>query len=197
VASQDIYQRLTFKTVAFWEVVSSLYNVDYVIKVDDDSYVRLDRLSLALSQWAQMGAGEGFMAAIQQKKMRSAHMNVASSCGLWSRGICHGSGIPLCVAWVPAEYIGCFKTRDNADNRLRLRTHRWYDPHYKLFEGDSSRYAEGPFYVIHGHIVDGIVRSGLAVRMGGPNEGSTYALLIPTCTLQPPSNNISLCAGAA
>ena len=54
---QDIYQRLTFKTVAFWEVVSNLYNVNYVIKVDDDSYVRLDRLSIAVSQWANMGAG--------------------------------------------------------------------------------------------------------------------------------------------
>lgn len=54
---QDIYQRLTFKTVAFWDVVSTLYNVNYVIKVDDDSYVRLDRLSIALSQWANMGAG--------------------------------------------------------------------------------------------------------------------------------------------
>ena len=54
---QDIYQRLTFKTVAFWELVSTLYNVNYVIKVDDDSYVRLDRLSIALSQWASMGAG--------------------------------------------------------------------------------------------------------------------------------------------
>lgn len=56
-ALQDIYQRLTFKTVAFWEVVSNLYDVNYVIKVDDDSYVRLDRLSIALSQWANMGAG--------------------------------------------------------------------------------------------------------------------------------------------
>lgn len=54
---QDIYQRLTFKTVAFWEIVSKLYNVKYVVKVDDDSYVRLDRLSIALSQWTQMGAG--------------------------------------------------------------------------------------------------------------------------------------------
>ena len=61
--------------------------------------------------------------------------------------------------------------RDNADNRLRLRTHRWYDPHYQLLEGDSSKYAEGPFYVIKGDIIDGIVRSGLTVRMGGPNEG--------------------------
>ena len=44
--------------MAFWEVVSNLYNVDYVIKVDDDSYVRLDRLSIAISQWSDMGAGE-------------------------------------------------------------------------------------------------------------------------------------------
>ncbi|KAK9908931.1 hypothetical protein WJX75_004855 [Coccomyxa subellipsoidea] len=121
---RDIYQRLTFKTVAFWEIVSKLYNVKYVVKVDDDSYVRLDRLSIALSQWTQMGA----------------------------------------------EYIGCFKVRDNADNRLRLRTHRWYDPHHELFDGDGSRYAEGPFYVIEGHLIDGIVRSGLTLRMGGPNE---------------------------
>ena len=32
-------------------------------------------------------------------------------------------------------------------------------------------YAEGPFYVVHGSIIDGIVQSGLTVRMGGPNEG--------------------------
>jgi len=32
-------------------------------------------------------------------------------------------------------------------------------------------YAEGPFYIIQGSIIDGLVRSGLTVRMGGPNEG--------------------------
>ena len=79
-----------------------------------------------------------------------------------------------------ADYIGCFKPRDNADNRLRLRTHRWYDPHWELFEGDSSKYAEGPFYIIHGSIIDGLVRSGLTVRMGGPNEG------------QPPTSDLQL-----
>lgn len=80
-----------------------------------------------------------------------------------------------------ADYIGCFKPRDNADNRLRLRTHRWYDPHYELFEGDSSRYAEGPFYVIQGGIIDGLVRSGLTVRMGGPNEGLLHAHAYALC----------------
>ena len=80
------------------------------------------------------------------------------------------------VVLVVADYVGCFKLRDNADNRLRLRTHRWYDPHHELFEGDSSRYAEGPFYVIQGDLIDGIVRSGLTVRMGGPNEGGLISL---------------------
>ena len=43
------------QTVAFWRAVSAQYNVKYVVKVDDDSYVRLDRLTIALGQWAQMG----------------------------------------------------------------------------------------------------------------------------------------------
>ena len=55
---QDTYQRLTFKTVMFWSTVSSLYSVKYVVKVDDDSYVRLDRLTIALGQWADVGAGK-------------------------------------------------------------------------------------------------------------------------------------------
>ena len=41
-------------------------------------------------------------------------------------------------------------------------------------------YAEGPFYVIHGSIIDGLVRSGLTVRMGGPNEGR-----LPVCPSLP------------
>ncbi|KAK9834060.1 hypothetical protein WJX81_006707 [Elliptochloris bilobata] len=121
---RDTYKTLTFKTVAFWEVVAQHFSVQYVIKVDDDSYVRLDRLAIAIGQWQAIGA----------------------------------------------EYIGCFKVRDNSENRLRLRTHRWYDPHHELFEGDASFYAEGPFYVLPGPTIDGIVRSGLTVRMGGPNE---------------------------
>lgn len=58
LTTQDNYKRLTFKTVAFWEQVSSTYSVKYVVKVDDDSYVRLDRLPIALGQWAGMGSGE-------------------------------------------------------------------------------------------------------------------------------------------
>lgn len=75
-----------------------------------------------------------------------------------------------------AEYVGCFKARDNTEGHLRLRTHRWYDPHHELFEGDASHYAEGSFYVVPGHVIEGIVKSGLIVRRGGPNEGDRPTL---------------------
>jgi len=56
-SAQDTYKTLTFKTVAFWEVVAAQFSARYVVKVDDDSYVRLDRLAVALGQWQAMGAG--------------------------------------------------------------------------------------------------------------------------------------------
>lgn len=70
-----------------------------------------------------------------------------------------------------AEYVGCFKIRNAVDARLAQRSHRWYDPHHKVFLGDDTRYAEGPFYVIHGRVIEGIMRSGLLPRAGGP-EGA-------------------------
>lgn len=48
--------------------------------------------------------------------------------------------------------MGCFKIRNAADERLAQRTHRWYDPYHKIFLGDDTRYAEGPFYVIQARI---------------------------------------------
>ena len=53
-----------------------------------------------------------------------------------------------------AEYIGCFKIRN--------------DPHHMIFVGDDSRYAEGPFYAVRAALISGILRSGLTPRMGGP-----------------------------
>ncbi len=67
--------------------------------------------------------------------------------------------------------MGCFKIRNAADERLAQRSHRWYDPHHKVFLGDDTRYAEGPFYVIQGRVIEGIMRSGLLPRAGGP-EGT-------------------------
>ena len=67
-----------------------------------------------------------------------------------------------------AEYIGCFKIRNVADERMTIRGYRWYDPHHMIFVGDDSRYAEGPFYAVRAALISGILRSGLTPRMGGP-----------------------------
>lgn len=77
-----------------------------------------------------------------------------------------------------AEYVGCFKIRNAADERLAQRSHRWYDPHHKVFLGDDTRYAEGPFYVIHGRVIEGVMRSGLLPRAGGP-EGTRLSPALP------------------
>lgn len=48
---------LSFKTFEFWKVVSKKFNADYVVKIDDDNYVRLDRLAVAIRQWQFLGTG--------------------------------------------------------------------------------------------------------------------------------------------
>ena len=54
---QDHYKTLAFKTLAFWQLVIEQYNARFIIKVDDDNYVRLDRLAIAVRQWEDIGAG--------------------------------------------------------------------------------------------------------------------------------------------
>ena len=55
---QDKYFALSYKTMALWRLVEDNFEVDYLIKADDDNFVRLDRLSLALTQWDEEDAGE-------------------------------------------------------------------------------------------------------------------------------------------
>lgn len=57
VRLQDHYKTLAFKTLAFWQLVIEQYDAKYIIKVDDDNYVRLDRLAIAVRQWDDQGAG--------------------------------------------------------------------------------------------------------------------------------------------
>lgn len=59
---------------------------------------------------------------------------------------------------------------------MKMRDHRWYDPHHEVMEGDSTYYAEGAFYAVSGRVVDGIVRSGLIPRLGG-SEGADIAFV--------------------
>ncbi|CAL8466460.1 g5996 [Coccomyxa elongata] len=53
---KDDYMALSYKTLALWRLTEERFEADYVIKVDDDNYVRLDRLATALGQWSDMGA---------------------------------------------------------------------------------------------------------------------------------------------
>jgi len=49
----DTYEGLPWKTHAFVVTAFRLYNPKFVVKLDDDVYVRLDRLRLALAQYEE------------------------------------------------------------------------------------------------------------------------------------------------
>ena len=56
-AAQESYAALNKKTLAFFGAAARTYDAEYIVKVDDDAFVRLDRLSHAIQQWRQLGAG--------------------------------------------------------------------------------------------------------------------------------------------
>lgn len=58
VCAQESYAELNRKSLAFFSLAARLYDADFVVKVDDDAFVRLDRLSHALTQWQHLGAGK-------------------------------------------------------------------------------------------------------------------------------------------
>ena len=43
--------------MALWKLAEEQFDAEFVIKVDDDNYVRLDRLTHAIDQWNGLGAG--------------------------------------------------------------------------------------------------------------------------------------------
>ena len=54
---QEAYMSLTNKTLSFLRMATTLFDAEYIVKADDDVYLRLDRLSLAIEQWRMRGAG--------------------------------------------------------------------------------------------------------------------------------------------
>lgn len=44
--------------MALWRLVEDNFDIDYLIKVDDDNFVRLDRLAIATHQWDEEDAGK-------------------------------------------------------------------------------------------------------------------------------------------
>ncbi len=55
--AQEAYLSLTQKTLAFLSYVTRHYDADYVIKADDDIYLRVDRVPAAIQQWKDVQAG--------------------------------------------------------------------------------------------------------------------------------------------
>ncbi|DBA81436.1 TPA: hypothetical protein ACH3X1_007222 [Trebouxia sp. C0004] len=49
---QEQYNSLTNKTVAFLQLVTSIYEPQYIVKADDDVYLRVDRIPYAVKQWS-------------------------------------------------------------------------------------------------------------------------------------------------
>ena len=45
------------KVLLFLSDASCRYDADFIVKIDDDKYVRLDRLKMAFPQWKSLGAG--------------------------------------------------------------------------------------------------------------------------------------------
>ena len=54
---QETYLGLANKTRTFFAAVLAQYDPDWIVKVDDDMYLLVDRLLLAAEQWNKMGAG--------------------------------------------------------------------------------------------------------------------------------------------
>ena len=53
---QEGYLSLANKTLSFFRLVAEQYDAQYIIKADDDVYLRLDRVPSAVRQWAAMAA---------------------------------------------------------------------------------------------------------------------------------------------
>lgn len=49
---------MTDKTLLYFKTVVKNYDADYVFKIDDDIFFRLDRVPYVVRQWALQGSGE-------------------------------------------------------------------------------------------------------------------------------------------
>ena len=55
---QEAYTSLTEKTLVFLRTVSRHFDARYIVKVDDDVFLRVDRLPFAFKQWDEVHAGK-------------------------------------------------------------------------------------------------------------------------------------------
>lgn len=76
---QEQYTSLTNKTLAFFQLVTLLYDPQYIVKADDDVYLRVDRIPLAVRQWTALQSGELLCLYAQQPAGCSLMQNQAAT----------------------------------------------------------------------------------------------------------------------
>jgi hypothetical protein len=57
LVQQEAYEALPAKSLAFFKAVTADYDAKYVVKVDDDAYLRIWAIPQAVKQWEGLSAG--------------------------------------------------------------------------------------------------------------------------------------------
>lgn len=60
ICTQDNYGGLPFKVLTFLRTIVQQYNMTYIFKVDDDIFLRTDRVLPVVRQYAREGVGMCF-----------------------------------------------------------------------------------------------------------------------------------------
>lgn len=57
LAVQEQYKELYAKTQSFLSIVTCHYDANWIVKVDDDIYIALEKVPALLEQWDRKGVG--------------------------------------------------------------------------------------------------------------------------------------------
>ena len=57
MAVQEQYKELYAKTQSFLSIVTCHYDANWIVKVDDDIYIALEKVPALLEQWDRKGVG--------------------------------------------------------------------------------------------------------------------------------------------
>ena len=143
---QESYDRLTEKSLLFLTTVLDKYDPDYILKVDDDVFVRPDRVPIASLQWDALEAGKGGGQA------RGGPGSAWCVPGLGLCGFLTGRRLPTTLL-TSADYIGCMK-RGHVRSSPRLR---WYEPEHALLGDEYFTHALGTAYAVRGSVARRLV----------------------------------------
>ncbi len=64
-------------------------------------------------------------------------------------------------------YIGCMQQRNNRLAMTLSPEDPLYDPHHAIYDGDATYAADTGFLAVEGRVIDGLLHSGLSLRIGG------------------------------